>query len=75
MKFICHSDLCAIYLECDCESNCCKGHKRIPLIIEYLNDNEIKTNNSLIEYQVMHEDIVEMVMRHECPFCGMWVEA
>ena len=27
MKFICNSDLCSIYLNCDCGSNCCKGHK------------------------------------------------
>ena len=75
MKFICYSDLCVIAEDCDCRSACCQGYTIQPLVIEYINDNEIKTNNPEIEYQVMHEDIVEMVLHHECPFCGMWVEA
>ena len=75
MKFICHSELCVILEDCECGSDCCRGVKTKPLIIEYISDNEIKTNNPHIEYQVMSDDIVEMVLHHECPFCGGSVEA
>ena len=51
MKFICNSDLCSIYLNCDCGSNCCKGHKIEYRLIE-LDDTlalainaVVKTNN------------------------------
>lgn len=75
MIFTCYSELCVILEDCECGSDCCTGVKTKPLIIEYINDNEIKTNNPEIEYQVMNEDIVEMMIHHECPFCGNYVEA
>lgn len=75
MIFTCWSEICQITKDCECKSDCCQGYTIHPLVIEYINDNEIKTNNPEIEYQVMSDDIEEMVLLRECPFCGNYVEA
>ena len=75
MIYTCYSELCSIIVDCNCNAECCSGELTMPMVITYISDQEIITNNPHIEYQVMSDDIVEMVLHHECPFCGWSVEA
>jgi len=47
----------------------------MPLVITYISNQEIKTNNPHIEYEVSEKDIYELCIHHACPFCSSWVEA
>jgi len=45
------------------------------MIITYISDQEINTNNPHIEYEVSEKDIYDLCIHHVCPFCSNWVEA
>ena len=74
MKFTCYFELCTVYEDCECESKCCRGVKTKPMIITYISDQEIQTNNPHIEYEISEEDIHNLVYHHICPFCGNYTE-
>lgn len=74
MIFTCHSELCVILDDCSCGAECCSGQITVPLRISYISDQEIKTNNPYIEYEVTEKDIEDLCIHHVCPFCGKWVE-
>lgn len=74
MKFTCWSDFCSQLEDCDCGSNCCRGVLVTPMIITYVSDYEIKHNNPHLDYDVEHEEIVDLVMHHICPYCKCYVE-
>jgi hypothetical protein len=75
MIYICYSELCVIKEDCECNSQCCRGVKTKPMIITYISDQEITTNNPLIEYEVSERAIYDLCIHHHCPFCGSYVEA
>ena len=75
MIYTCYSELCAIIEDCNCDAPCCSGEVTKPLIITYISDQEIKTNNPHIEYEVSEKDIHDLCIHHACPFCSNWVEA
>lgn len=72
IRFICHSELCVVIEDCECGSDCCRGVKTKPLIIEYVNDNLVTTNNHIKTTD--QELIYNLVIGHECPFCIAYVE-
>lgn len=73
MKFLCWSELCQITEDCECKSDCCQGYTIRPLIIEYVNDNLVTTNNHI---KTTNKRLIEeLVFHHECPFCPAYVEA
>ena len=75
MIYTCYSELCAIIKDCNCDAPCCSGEVTKPMIITYISDQEIKTNNPHIEYEVSEKDIYDLCIHHACPFCSGWVEA
>lgn len=74
MIYNCWSELCQITKDCECTSDCCQGYTIHPLVIKYINDNEIKTNNPKIEYDVSEKDIYDLCIHYHCPFCNNYVE-
>jgi len=75
MIYTCYSELCAIIEDCNCDALCCSGEVTKPMIITYISDQEINTNNPHIEYEVSEKDIYDLCIHHVCPFCSNWVEA
>ena len=75
MIYTCYSELCAIIKDCNCDAPCCSGEVTEPMIITYISDQEINTNNPHIEYEVSEKDIYNLCIHHVCPFCSNWVEA
>ena len=75
MLYTCYSEWCSIIVDCNCNAECCSGEITMPMIITYINDQEIKTNNPNIEYEVSEKDIYNLCMHYMCPFCNSWVEA
>lgn len=72
MKYTCYSELCTVYEDCECGSECCKGVKTKPLVVMYVNDNLVITNNHI---KTTDEKLIfGLVVRHECPFCIGYVE-
>jgi len=74
MIYTCYSELCSITVDCNCDAECCSGEITKPMIITYISDQEIKTNNPHIEYEVSEKDISNLCIHHMCPFCDCWVE-
>lgn len=73
MKFTCYSELCVVLEDCDCGSECCRGVKTKPLIIEIVNDHLVTTNNHI---KTTDPNLIFNLMLHnECPFCIAYVEA
>ena len=52
MNYACYSELCVIIEDCNCDAPCCSGEVTKPMIITYISDQEINTNNPHIEYEV-----------------------
>ncbi len=52
MIYTCHSELCVIIKDCNCDAECCSGELTVPMVIEYISDQEIKTNKPNHEYEV-----------------------
>ena len=57
MIYTCYSELCSIIVDCNCNAECCSGEFTMPMVITYISDQEIKTNNPHIEYEVSEKDI------------------
>lgn len=74
MIYTCWSELCVIIEDCECGSECCRGDITKPMIITYVSDQEVKTNNPYIEYEVSEKDIYDLCIHHQCPFCNNYVE-
>ena len=75
MIYTCYSELCSIIVDCNCNAECCSGELTMPMVITYISDQEIKTNNPHIEYEVSEKDIYDLCIHYVCPFCSNWVEA
>jgi len=72
MKYQCWSELCQITKDCECKSPCCQGYTIHPLVIEYMNDDLVLTNNRM--KTTNKQLIYNLVIAHECPFCVGYVE-
>lgn len=75
MKFLCWSEMCQITKDCNCKSDCCQGYTIHPLVITYLSDNDVLTNNDGFKDEQISTDMIEdLVYHHMCPFCSGFVE-
>ena len=64
MQYICYSEMCIITSACECGSECCQGWTDSPAKMTILSDDE------MIPECKNRTRIFELVMHHQCPFCG-----